>query len=136
MQKNIFVSSLVWLLAFSLTAPYVFAQSKEEKLKNKIINWGLNKNVTVKLINGEKVEGRIAEIKDEYFTVQGLPLGQVTTRQVKFSEVHSISGKGETDVRKVTQYFALGSAVLFTVLAVVSLSKSNDRPKTIVISGR
>ena len=26
-----------------------FAQSKEEKLKTKVINWGLQKNVTVKL---------------------------------------------------------------------------------------
>ncbi len=106
--------------------------SQEEKLKSKIINWGLQKNVTVNLKNGEKVEGRIAEITDAYFAVQGVDAGQVTTRKVNFSEVHRISGQGETDVRKVTQYVALGSMVLLAVLAVVYLSKSNDRPKTIV----
>lgn len=129
------IKSLVVLVSASLlfTPCASLAQSKEEKLKSKIINWGLQKNVTVKLKNGEQVEGRIAEITDTYFAVQGVDAGQVTTRKVTFSAVHSISGKGETDVRKVTQYVALGSMVLFTVLAVVHLSKSNDRPKTILI---
>lgn len=102
------------------------------KLKSKIINWGLQKNVTVRLKNGEQMEGRIAEITDAYFAVQGVDAGQVTTRQVNFSEVHRIASKGETDVRKVAAYVSLGTSVLFAVLAVVQLAKSNDRPKTIV----
>ena len=123
---------LIWLLALLLTANPLLAQSKDEKLKSKIINWGLQKNVTVKLKNGEKIEGRIAEITDVYFAVQGVEGGQVATRKINYNEVHSLASKGETDVRKVTQYVTLGSMVLFAVLAVVNLSKSNDRPRTIV----
>jgi hypothetical protein len=108
------------------------ATSKSDKLKSKVINWGLQKNVTVRLTSGETVEGRIAEITDAYFAVQGVSAGQVTTRKVNFSEVHRISGKGETDVRKIAQYVSLGTGVLFAVLAVVSFSKSNNRPRTIV----
>ncbi len=120
--------SILLLNVTSLAQP----TSNSEKLKSKIINWGLQKNVTVKLKNGEKVEGRIAEITDAYFAVQGVVAAQVTTRKVNFSEVHNVSGKGDTDVVKVRQYVSLGTAVLFAVLAVVNLSKSTDRPKTII----
>lgn len=123
--------ALLSILLLNLTS-LAQTTSKEEKLKSKIINWGLQKNVTVRLKNGEQVEGRIAEITDAYFAVQGVDAGQVTTRKVNFSAVHRISGKGETDVRKVAAYVSLGTSVLFAVLAVVQLSKSNDRPKTIV----
>ena len=130
MLKKCFLIMLSTSLLF-VSVPS-FAQSKEEKLKTKVINWGLKKNVTVKLKNGEQAEGRIAEIADAYFAVQGVNAAQITTRKINFSEVHSISGKGETDMRRVTQYVALGGAVLFAVLAVVNLSKSNNRPKTII----
>lgn len=123
----------VWLSVLLLNvASLAQTARQEEKLKSKIINWGLQKNVTARLKTGETVEGRIAEITDSYFAVQGVQTGQVATRQVKFSDVHRISGKGETDVRKVAQYVSLGTGVLFAVLAVVSVTKSNNRPKTIV----
>ncbi|MFN7927405.1 MAG: hypothetical protein U0Y68_05575 [Blastocatellia bacterium] len=131
-MKSLFITFLTWLLTLALTASPAAAQSKEEKLKTKIIDWGLQKNVTVRLRSGETVVGRIAEITDDYFAVQGMNAGQVTTRNIHYNEVHRISGKGETDVRRVTQYIALGSMVLFAVLAVVKLSQTNDRPRAIV----
>lgn len=118
-------------LILSLTIQPIFAQDKTARLKEKIVNWGQNKNVSVKLKTGEQITGRISEIKDDYFAVQSVNLGQVTTRQINFDEVQSASGKGETDARTLTRYIFLGSGVLFTVLAVVSLTKSNDRPQPV-----
>ena len=59
---------LPWALSILLLLTGVgnpaFAQtSKAESLRRKVIEWGTNKLITVKLNSGEKLKGRVAEIK-------------------------------------------------------------------------
>ena len=81
---------------------------KEAKLKQKIVAWGTNKNVAVKLKSGEKLEGRIAEIKDDLFAVQFVDKDKVTSRAINYSDVNKISGKDGGKAGKIAGYTALG----------------------------
>ena len=91
-----------------------FAQSnnkqleKETKLKQRIVEWGTNKNVAVKLKSGEKLDGRIAEIKDDLFAMQFVDKDKVTSREFRYSDVDKISGKDGGKAGKVVGYTALG----------------------------
>ena len=81
---------------------------KEAKLKQKIVAWGTNKNVAVNLKSGEKLEGRIAEIKDDLFAVQFVDKDKVTSRAINYSDVNKISGKDGGKAGKIAGYTALG----------------------------
>ena len=81
---------------------------KEAKLKQKIVAWGTNKNVAVNLKSGEKLEGRIAEIKDDLFVVQFVDKDKVTSRAINYSDVDKISGKDGGKAGKIAGYTALG----------------------------
>ena len=123
------------LLSICLLNVASLAQTNEEKLKTKIVNWGLHKSVTVKLKSGEKLQGRITEIKDEFFAVQ--TEGQATTRQVQFSEVHKLSGHIAWSSQKPRNYLGLAGAIVLATFVTVNLTRSNDRkPQPVIFSGR
>lgn len=81
---------------------------KETKLKQKVVEWGTNKNVSVKLKSGEKLEGRIADIKDDIFAVQFLDKDKVASRELRYSDVDKISARDGGKAGKVAGYTALG----------------------------
>ena len=81
---------------------------KEAKLKQRIVAWGTNKNVAIKLKSGEKLEGRIAEIKDDLFAVQFVDKDKVTSREFRYSDVDKISSKDGGKAGRVVGYTALG----------------------------
>jgi translation initiation factor IF-1 len=81
---------------------------KETKLKQKIVEWGTNKNVAVKLKSGEKIDGRIAEIKDDLFTVQLVAKDKVTARELHYGDVDKISEKNGGKAGKIAGYTVLG----------------------------
>ena len=98
-------------------------QTKEEKAKKQIVAWGTNKNIGVKLTSGEAVDGRIAEIRDDIFTVQFVKDGKIATRDVRYDEVKKLSGKDGGKAGKIAGYTALGvlagvGVVIVTVLTV------------------
>lgn len=103
--------SLLLCLLFVVSA---YAQTnnkqlaKEAKLKQRIVAWGTNKNVAVKLKSGEKLDGRIAEIKDDLFAVQFVAKDRVTSRELRYSDVDKISGKDGGKAGKIAGYTALG----------------------------
>ncbi len=103
--------SLLLCLLFVVSA---YAQTnnkqlaKEAKLKQRIVAWGTNKNVAVKLKSGEKLDGRIAEIKDDLFAVQFVAKDKVTSRELRYSDVDKISGKDGGKAGKIAGYTALG----------------------------
>ncbi len=100
---------------------------KEAKLKQRIVEWGTNKNVAVKLKSGEKVEGRIAEIKEDIFAVQFVAKDKVTSREVRYSDVNKISGKDGGKAGKIVGYTALGvlAGVGVVMLVVLAAWASN-----------
>ncbi|MFN7947523.1 MAG: hypothetical protein U0Z53_19395 [Blastocatellia bacterium] len=93
--------------------------AKEEALKKRVVEWGTNRNVTVKLKSGEKVKGRIAEISDEHFAVQFVEKGKVTSREVRYSEIKGISEKGSAG--DIAAGVAIGSLAAIGVVAIFLL---------------
>ena len=129
--------TLCALLSILLLNVTNFAQaaSREEKFKAQIVNWGLDKPVTVKLNTGEQIKGRVVEIKNEFFAVQ--TEGQPTPRQVKFNEVDKLSGHIDWGAQKTRNYLALVGAIGLATFVIVNLARSRDRqPKTVIFSSR
>ena len=100
---------------------------KETKLKQKIVGWGTNKNVAVKLKSGEKLEGRIAEIKDDLLAMQFVDKDKVTSREIRYSDIDKISSKDGGKAGKIAGYTALGvlAGVGVVMLVVVSIWANN-----------
>ena len=97
-------------------------EAQEAKHKKRIVEWGTNKNVAVKLKSGSKVEGRIAEIKDANFAVQLVENGQVVNRDINYSDVDKISGKGDTSGGKIAGWIVLGAAAAVGTLVLIGLA--------------
>lgn len=95
---------------------------KEIKLKQKIVDWGTNKNVSLKLKTGEKLEGRISDIKDDQFVVQLVDKDKVSTREFRYNEVDKISGKEAGKAGKIVGYTALGVLAGLGTILLISLA--------------
>jgi hypothetical protein len=97
----------LWL--FTVPLHLVQAQSPQaEKLRRKAIEWGTNKPVTAQLKTGEKLKGRIADIKDDLFAVQLVDKDKVVARELRYSDVDKISAKDGGKAGKIAGYTALG----------------------------
>lgn len=94
------IASLPSLTALAQTAqPSSDKQkSKEEqrvaKLKKRVVEFGTNKIAAVQLKSGEKVTGRVSEIRDDAFVVQSADKGQITSRDLKYDDVSGVKEKG------------------------------------------
>ena len=111
-MRGVFINRyLSWGLTalLLLTANPAAAQSSQaESLRRKVIGWGVNKPIVVKLKSGSKIDGRVAEIKDMNFVVQLVENSQVVTREINYSDVDKISGKDGGKAGKIAGYTALG----------------------------
>ncbi len=119
---------LLNLMSFAQTSPEV------EKLKAQIVNWGLEKPVTVKLKSGAQVKGRVVEIKDEFFAV--LTKAQATPRQVKFDDIDRLSGHIDWGATRTRNYIGLVSAIGLAAYVIVNLTRSRDRDPKVIFSSR
>lgn len=123
---------LAWLVLSALAAtplatPTTLAsaikqEAQEAKHKKRIVEWGTNKNVSVKLKSGSKIDGRIAEIKDTHFAVQLVENGQVVNRDINYNDVDNISGKGETSGGKIAGRIILGAVAAVGTIMLIGLS--------------
>lgn len=135
MVRKIFTLACSWLLVVTLASLPTLArtattslskqQAQEAKHKKRIVEWGTNKNVSVKLKSGSKVDGRIAEIKDENFVVQLVENGQVVSRDVRYSEVDKLSAKGETSGGQVAGFIVIGALAALGTLLLIGLALSD-----------
>lgn len=107
---------IMWLTICALALGNVLAQikttspQKQAEFKKRVVEWGTNKQINVKLNSGEKFSGRLADIQNEFFVVQSVtPDGKVTSQQINFSDVNKVSEKGKA-----------GRAVGFTALGVLA----------------
>ena len=98
-------------------------EAQEAKYKKRIVEWGTNKNVSVKLKSGSKIEGRIADIQDAFFAIQSVTKdGKVATREIVYSDVNKVSGKDGGKVGKVIGYTALGVLAGVGVVVMITLA--------------
>lgn len=133
MLRNYFSLLLIQVLLIALLPFHLLAQPNEEKLKTQIVNWGLNKTVTAKLKSGAKLQGRVTEIKDEFFVLEVVQQGQSQMRQMQFSEIDKLSSPFTWDAQKSRAYIGLAGAIVLAGFVITNLVRSKDRkPKTIV----
>lgn len=97
-------------------------EAQEAKHKKRIVAWGTNKNVSVKLKSGSKIDGRIADIKDANFSVQLVENGQVVNRDINYSDVDKISGQGATSGGKIAGWIVLGASAAVGTLVLIGLA--------------
>src|SRR2546423_15308224 len=99
MSKKSLSPVLSLLLAVLLTSPALpqtagsaadQQKAQEEQLKKRVVEWGTNKNVSVRLKSGGKVQGRLTEIRDDGFAVQFVEKARVTSREIRYSDVKGI----------------------------------------------
>lgn len=101
---------------------------KQAKFKKQVVEWGTNKQVSVKLNSGAKIEGRVAEIQNDFFAVQSVSKeGQVASQQVNFSDINKLSPKG--DAGRIAGHTVLGilagvGAVFVTLFIIYAASDS------------
>ena len=115
------------LLTGTATQPALAQLSKQEKLRARVVEWGPNKVVRLQLKSGAKLQGRIAEIKDDALSLQFLQQGKIDTRDFRWDEIKKVSLKNSTDdkVRKTGGLLALGVLVTLAVVIGVALSDPN-----------
>ena len=102
----------VSLIAFVINPAWAQTKTtspeKQAEFKKRVVEWGTNKSVAVKLKSGEKLDGRIAEIKDDLFAVQFVDKDKVTSHEIRYSDVNKISGKAGSKAGRIAGYTALG----------------------------
>lgn len=128
MLRKICSLSLSGLLIFAFAFPPALAQSAAaEKLRARVIEWGPNKAVAVQLKSGEKLQGRIAAIRDDALTIQFLQQGKIDTRDFRWSELHKVSLKTDTEakVRKTGGFLALGVLATLAIVIGIALTDPN-----------
>lgn len=125
---------ITWLVICALALGNVLAQTKttspqkQAEFKKRVVEWGTNKQVNVKLNSGEKFSGRLADIQNEFFVVQSVtPDGKVTSHQINFSDVNKVSQKGQAG--RVAGFTALGvlaavGAAFVIIFAVIAANES------------
>ncbi len=124
---------LSWLLILALGFSSALAQTKttspekQAEFKKRVVEWGTNKQVNVKLNSGAKISGRVAEIQNDYFEVQTVTRdGQVTSQQINFSDINKLSVKGNAG--RTAGYTALGilAGVGATFVVLFAIYAANE----------
>lgn len=124
---NCYLSFALSVLLLTIAGQPAFAQSaKAESLRRKVIEWGTNKPVTAKLNSGEKVKGRIAEIKFDTLALQLVEQGKIVTRDLRWDDLNKVSlDSKDQKARKIGGLIAIGALVTIAIVVVVALNDPN-----------
>lgn len=126
---NSFLSfGLIALMLFITPVHRAMAQSlPSDNLRRQVIEWGTNKPIAIQLKSGAKLQGRIAEIKDDALLLQLLEQGKIETRALQWGEIKKVSLKNSADekARKIGGFIALGTIAAVVIIIGVALSDPN-----------
>lgn len=127
MCRKILLTILCGLMIFAPAAQTALAQTKaEEKIRHRVVELGTNKSVSVKLKSGEKITGRIAEIRDDAIAVQSVENGKILTREIQWATIDKISERNSAEkMRKIGGFIALGAAMMLVTIIIVGLSQTD-----------
>ena len=122
-------------LSFALSAllllpgfgnPACAQSAKAESLRRKVIEWGTNKPIAVKLNSGEKLKGRIAEIKFDTLAIQLIGQDKIVTRELRWDDLNKVSlSSADEKARKIGGFIAIGVLATLAVVIVVALNDPN-----------
>ncbi len=92
-----------------------------EELRKKAIRAGIDSKVIVRLGNGEKLRGRLAEIKDDAITVQYASDTKLESKDLNFSTIADIRrAEGMSTAAKVVVGAGIGAGIALTSLAILA----------------
>ncbi len=98
-------------------------QTKEEKYKKQVLEWGTNKNIWVEMKSKEKLQGRISDIRDDVFVLQILEKDTIKDRAIRYDEVKKLSARDGGKAGKIAGITGLsilaGVGVVFLVTLAV-----------------
>ncbi len=116
MKNKLLKSFITVLLICGMNLSLVMAQqvktAKPKKIaqnKAKVVSWGVNKQVNIQLFSGEKIGGRIADIKDDKLVIQLAENGQIISRDVPYE-----------NIKKITDVVGAGKIAGFTALGILA----------------
>ncbi|MFN0119262.1 MAG: hypothetical protein ACKV2V_02040 [Blastocatellia bacterium] len=94
-----------------------------EIFKKFVVEHGTNTQVNVRLKSGEKLKGRIADINDEFFALQFVEKGKISTREIRYDDLKTLSEK--SNAGNIATGIAVGAlaaaGVVMTVLLIAIL---------------
>lgn len=121
---SFFLMAMMMLTA--LTNPAVAQSSQVESLRRKVSKWGTNNPVTAKLSSGEKVKGRIAEIKSDTLALQFVEQGKIVTRELRWDNLNNVTLDSKDEkARKIGVFIALGVLATLAIVVGVALTDPN-----------
>jgi hypothetical protein len=118
---SVLLASILWVQS-ALSAEAEAAQatptsnasaSQKPALKEQVIQIPSGAQVEVRLLNKERIRGRLGDISDEGITVQIAQANRIETRQVAFSDVKSVK---EVRKQRTALYVFLGVAMTLGLL--------------------
>ena len=122
MLRRITVIVMVALLCNQLTAYAQTNTSSQIKFKRQVVEYGTNLNVKVKLTSNITLEGRIAEIRNDSFTLQLVDqTGQVISREISYTELSKVSKVGRQKAASALKRGALYGAGFYAGMLLVGL---------------
>ena len=122
MLRRIPVIVIVALLCNQLTTYAQTNTSSQIKFKRQVVEYGTNQNVKIKLTSHETLEGRLAEIRNDSFTLQLVDqTGQVISREVSYTELSKVSKAGRQKAGSALKRGALYGAGFYAGMLLVGL---------------
>ena len=123
MRKKFILFVMAVLMINGLTIQAQTNDVREIKYKRQIVEYGTNQHVKIRLTSQETLEGRIAEISNDSFTLQLVDqTGQVINREFSYAELSNVS---KVDRQKATSTLKRGvlyGAGIYAGMLLVSLA--------------
>lgn len=121
MRKTIISLVLGALLGNQLTICAQTPSPNEIRLKYKIVEIGTEQIVKLKLQSKETIRGRIAEIRNDSFTLQLVEAnGQMTNRDIAYSQLRNVSKVSERKASSIFTHGVLQGAGIYLGMLAVS----------------
>lgn len=98
------------------------SESKVSQIKSKVQKMPPGTPVTVKLLNGKKLKGRLVSASADGFSVQTLELTKITEKSIRFDQVDQLKAATAASKKMGDALFISGMAVGTALLALIILA--------------
>lgn len=108
------------LLAVLLAVPAATAKpGNPASIKEQILNIRSGSSVEVRLTDKSKLQGRLGEVSDSGFELQGLSGDKIGTQQVPFDRVQSVRDKSQASMgRSLGHGFIIAGVVIVAIVVI------------------
>lgn len=141
-MKSLVALLLLWCLPLA-SSPVAFAQQSGTptaqksiaKIKQKVEKIGYNRNVTVKLANGEYIHGTIKNIESDRFfvaevdrvNIAEINYGDVTKLQKGYGSINRLTGKRNNARReRISRIVGIAVLPLLIIIPLAVLASQKD----------